>query len=114
LIAKHPVIGCDLALVAPAVDQVRRLIKRGIDEMGGAPQWRSRAGALPGVRQIGLNITSTMEFARPSARQRDDFTSPDAPKCRKAAFPTSPVAPATTTFLFFICRTPGRGCFGAI
>src|SRR5258708_34435406 len=26
----------------------------------------------------------------------------DAPKCRKAALPTSPVAPATTTFLFAI------------
>jgi hypothetical protein len=75
LIAKHPVIGSDLALVAPAVDQVRRPIKRGIDEMGGAPQWRRRAGAVRGVRQIGLNITSTMEIARLSGRQRDDFAS---------------------------------------
>jgi hypothetical protein len=74
-IAKHPVVGPDLVVVAPAVDQVRRLIERGIDEVGSALQLRSDAGTLRGIGQIGLNMTRAMEIARHPARQRDDFAS---------------------------------------
>ena len=33
-IAQHPVIDVDLLLIAPAVDEIRRLIERGVDQMG--------------------------------------------------------------------------------
>ena len=33
-IAQHRVVDVDLLWIAPAVDQVRRLIERGVDEMG--------------------------------------------------------------------------------
>ena len=45
-VAQHRVIGADLAGIAPAIDQVRRLIERGVDEMGRAPQLRGRVLTL--------------------------------------------------------------------
>ena len=48
-VAQHRVIGADLVRVAPAIDQVRRLIERGVDEMSCALQRRPRhAGIGPG------------------------------------------------------------------
>ena len=38
-VAQHRVIGTDLVRIAPAIDQVRRLIKRGVDEVGRALQF---------------------------------------------------------------------------
>jgi hypothetical protein len=113
LIAKHPVTGCDLALVAPAVDQVRRLMERGIDEMGGAPQLLRRTGALRGVRQIGLNITSTMEIARLPARQRDDFASGHA-EVPQGSVSDEPRRARNDDFLVLHWPDSGCGCLGAI
>ena len=45
-VAQHRVVDGDLARIAPAVDQVRRLIERGVDEMGRALQFGRGVPAL--------------------------------------------------------------------
>ena len=67
-VAQHRIIGADLALVAPAVDQARRLIQRSVDQMGSALQLHRDAFALGSVGQIDLNVAGTVENARLSPR----------------------------------------------
>ena len=77
-VTEHQIVGSDLALIAPAINQTRRLIERGIDEVGRALQFRSSFGALRSIRQIELNVTGAMEVARLAPRQRDHLALPGA------------------------------------
>ena len=77
-VAQHRVIGADLVRIAPAIDQVRRLIERGVDEMGRAPQLGRRALALGGIGQVDRDVTGAVELARLSPRQRDHLASAGA------------------------------------
>jgi hypothetical protein len=72
-VAEHQIVGSDLAFIAPAINQTRRLIERGIDEVGYAVPFRGRSGALRSIRQIDLNVKGAMEIARLSPRQRHDL-----------------------------------------
>ena len=45
-VAQHAVVGVDLVLIAPAIDQARRFIKRGVDEVGCALQFSCCLRAL--------------------------------------------------------------------
>ncbi len=72
-VAEHQIVGSDLAFIAPAIHQVRRLIERGIDEVGCALQLRRAARALRGVGQIHLNMAGAIKITRLSARQRDNL-----------------------------------------
>ena len=74
-VAQHGIVGADLAWIAPAVDQARRLVERGVDEMGRAPQLRRRVPALGGIGQIDRNVTGAVELARLAPRQRDHLAS---------------------------------------
>ena len=74
-VAQHGVIGADLVWIAPAIDQVRRLIERGVDEVGRALQLRRRVLALGGIGQIDRDVTGAVELARLAPRQRDHLAS---------------------------------------
>ena len=74
-VAQHRIIGADLAWIAPAIDQVRRLIERGVDEVGRAPQFGRGVLALRGIGQVDRDVAGAVELARLSPRQRDHLAS---------------------------------------
>jgi len=90
LVAEHQIVGSDLAFIAPAINQIRRFIERGIDEVGRAVQFRGRSGALRSIRQVDLNVTGAMEIARPSPRQRDHLAFAGAAEVPKHGTPHQP------------------------
>ena len=59
-VAQHQIVGADLVRIAPAVDQVRRFIERGIDEVGGALQFGGDAHALRRVGQVDRNVAGAV------------------------------------------------------
>ena len=69
-IAQHQIVGSDLVRIAPAVDQVRRFIERGIDEMGCILQRSCGLRALRRIGQVDRYVAGAMEIARLAARQR--------------------------------------------
>ena len=77
-VAQHRVIGVDLVLIAPAIDQIRRLIERGVDEMGCALQFGRCTRALGGIGQVDRDVTGAVELARLAPRQRDHLASAGA------------------------------------
>ena len=75
-VAQHPVVGVDLVLVAPAIDQARRFIKRGVDEVGCALQFGRCARALDGIGQVDRDVAGAMQFPWLAAGQRNDLSEP--------------------------------------
>ncbi len=65
---QHQIVGSDLVWIAPAVDQVRRLIERGIDKMGCILQRSCGLRALRRIGQIDLNVAGAVEFTRLAPR----------------------------------------------
>ena len=63
-IAQHHVVGSDLVWIAPAVDQIRRFIERGIDKMGCILQRSCGLRALRSIGQIDLNVAGAVELSR--------------------------------------------------
>ena len=83
-IAQHQIVGADLVLIAPAVDQIRCLIERGINQVGGALQFGGGAQALRRIGQVDRNVPGAVKLARLATRQRQNVASPDAaevPQC---------------------------------
>ena len=83
-IAQHQVVGADLVRIAPAVDQVRRFIERGIDEMGCALHFGGGAQALRRIGQVDRNVAGAVEFARLAPRQRHNVAAArraEVPQC---------------------------------
>ena len=83
-IAQHQVVGSDLVWIAPAVDQVRRFIERGIDEMGCILQRSCGLRALRRIGQVDRHVAGAVELARLAPRQRDNFAaagSAEVPQC---------------------------------
>ena len=83
-VAQHRVVGVDLVWIAPAVDQVRRFIERGIDEMGCTLQRSCGQRALRRIGQVDRHVAGAIEFARLAARQRYHFAAAGAaevPQC---------------------------------
>ena len=83
-IAQHQIVGADLVRIAPAVDQVRRFIERGIDEMGCVLQRSCGLRALRRIGQIDRYVAGAMELARLAARQRYNFAAAgpaEVPQC---------------------------------
>ena len=70
-IAQHAVVGLDLPGVAPAIDQARRLIECGIDQMGCTAELGRGAAAILGAGEIDRHVPRAVEIARLAARQRD-------------------------------------------
>ncbi len=70
-IAQHPVVGFDLPGVTPAIDQARRLIERGIDQMGCTAELSRGAAAILSAGEIDRHVPRTAEIAWFAARQRD-------------------------------------------
>jgi len=62
-------------------------------------QFARLGGALRGVGEIERDETRAIKIARLTPRQRHNSTPCALPKCRSAALPTNPVAPATTLSL---------------
>jgi hypothetical protein len=60
-----------LPLIAPAVDQVRPLIERRVDQMGGAGEFIGCTSTLRGVGEIERHVTRAIQLARLAPRQRD-------------------------------------------
>jgi len=67
-IAQHQIVGSYLVRIAPAVDQVRRFIERGIDEMGCILQRCCGLRALRPIGQVGRYVAGTVELTRLAAR----------------------------------------------
>jgi hypothetical protein len=74
-VAQNLVVGAYLIWIAPAVDQVRRFIKRGIDQMRCALQFRCGIGTLGCYGKVDRHMARAIELARLAPRQRHDLAS---------------------------------------
>ena len=108
-VAQHHVIGADLVWIAPAIDQVRRLIERGVDEMGCALQRRCGLRALRRIGQV-----DSRRGGRRRARAACAATALQLRirrRRRSAAmrhFPPAPSRPRPRLSCLAIARTPAR------
>ena len=73
---------------------------------GWRPAIRSRPAALGGIGEIDGHMAGAVQLARLAPRQCNHLASAGPAKCRKAALPTRPVAPATTIFCLPFARPP--------
>ncbi|MGY4598911.1 hypothetical protein ACVWXL_006657 [Bradyrhizobium sp. GM22.5] len=63
----------DLLRVAPAVDELRRLVERGVDQMRCAAQFRGGTPAIRCAGQVDRYMTGTVEVARLPPGQGNDI-----------------------------------------
>jgi hypothetical protein len=74
-IAQHQIVGADLVLIAPAVDEVGGFVKRRINQMGRALHFGGGALALRGVGQVDGDMAGAIKRARLAPCKSYNFAS---------------------------------------